>query len=220
MHEQCGGPGTCGGASQPLTPPTAAGAPLTVDIQHHLPKRRPDGLMEAKPHLSAPAQRVGAALGRREEGAAHGGVPGTGALSREAGGHTPRRRSSRPPVSMANTQGARRRTSSREPRTQGSGRTSCSPRDPPTAMPRPLPSGLHTALHLLLGWGGQGCGCGRPQSASRAGPARASGRLARRAKDLTETKHPGPVPFPPGSSMGGRGGCRARTPSRGAARST
>lgn len=32
--------------------------------------------MEAEPHFSAPAQGVGAALGRGEEGAAHGGVPG------------------------------------------------------------------------------------------------------------------------------------------------
>lgn len=31
--------------------------------------------MEAKPHFSAPTQGVGAALGRGEEGAAHGGVP-------------------------------------------------------------------------------------------------------------------------------------------------
>lgn len=32
--------------------------------------------MEAEPHFSAPAQGVGAALRRREEGAAHRGVPG------------------------------------------------------------------------------------------------------------------------------------------------
>lgn len=41
------------------------------------------------------------------------------------------------------------------------------------------------------------------QPASQTGPARASGHLARKAEDLAETKHPGPVPFPPGSSMGG-----------------
>lgn len=33
--------------------------------------------MEAKPHFPAPAKGVGAALGRRKKGAAHGGVPAT-----------------------------------------------------------------------------------------------------------------------------------------------
>jgi hypothetical protein len=48
---------------------------LTINIQHHFPKRRSDRLMEAKPHFSAPTKRVGAALRCSEEGAAHGGVP-------------------------------------------------------------------------------------------------------------------------------------------------
>lgn len=62
----------------PASPGSAARdrATLTVNVQHHFPKRRSDGLMEAKPHLSAPAQGVGAALRRGEEGAAHRGVPG------------------------------------------------------------------------------------------------------------------------------------------------
>ena len=48
----------------------------TINIKHHLPERRPDGLVEAEPHLSSPTEGVGAAFWGGEEGAAHGSVPG------------------------------------------------------------------------------------------------------------------------------------------------
>lgn len=31
---------------------------ITIDVEHHFPKRRPDRLVEAKPHLSATTKGV------------------------------------------------------------------------------------------------------------------------------------------------------------------
>lgn len=62
----------------PVHPAGSPWASLTIDVQHHFPKRRSDGLMEAKPHFSAPSQRVGTAFRCSEEGTANRGVPATG----------------------------------------------------------------------------------------------------------------------------------------------
>ena len=42
-----------------------------VNVEHHLPVRGPHTLVEPKPHLSAPAQRVVVVLRGREKGTTH-----------------------------------------------------------------------------------------------------------------------------------------------------
>lgn len=131
---------------------------LTVDIQHHLPEGRPDRLMESKPHLSAPSQRIGAALRCREEGAAHGGVPAMGASSGGASRHAPCR---------CPTRGEH--VGEHPPRAEGTWPSPAFhfPWDPPTSMPC-----LQPALHTFLGWRvGRGRGSGdHGQPAGQAPP--------------------------------------------------
>ena len=50
-------------------------AALTVNVEHHLPLRRSNTLMEPKPHLPPVAQEIGLALGRGEERASDRSVP-------------------------------------------------------------------------------------------------------------------------------------------------
>lgn len=163
----------------PASPGSAAcdRATLTVNVQHHFPKRRSDGLMEAKPHLSAPAQGVGAALGRGEEGAAHRGVPGArdpvwaaavrlrpprGLAGRPASGPRSRRTPRRP-----RPRGTRRDTAcgtdwgthgldagtARDASTRHPGRRR---REPPRASPVPQPAAAHSPP------GGRASRVGRP----------------------------------------------------------
>ena len=65
-----------GNAPEPVCILTNTHARLTIDVEHHVPHGRTDGLVEAEPHLPASAQGVVVALWGGEEGAAHWGVPG------------------------------------------------------------------------------------------------------------------------------------------------
>lgn len=50
-------------------------AELTVDVEHHVPHGRTDGLMETKPHLPASTQRMVIALRRGEKRTSHWSIP-------------------------------------------------------------------------------------------------------------------------------------------------
>lgn len=62
-------------SSHPTGVPVTSPSSLTINVEHHFPHGRPHWLMEAKPDLSASAQRVVVALRGGEEGSSDRRVP-------------------------------------------------------------------------------------------------------------------------------------------------
>lgn len=155
--------------------------------------------MESKPHLSAPAQRIGAALGCREEGAAHGGVPAMGASSGGASRHAP-----------CGCPTRREHTGEHPPRAEGTwpGPASISRG---TLLPRCLACSQHFTPFSGGGWGWGGGAevqvtsvsqLDRPHPGLRASGVEGQGPLRDQA--------PGPQPFHSAPPQGGEGDAELR----------